>query len=156
MSRGWGRLSCHARTLGPVCAQVSLKCHTLRRPRILPKLFSPTSGSQHFEKKSHVIVCSRFPTVITFSWCIEGGGVIQPPPKTDHLGRSRKGGHILPLLSPLFINRFPWYFHIKNDISFPKRLTLYDLYNVINDVIHSKNRKFEEKKSYKSQFTDAN
>ena len=49
------------------------------------------------------------------------GGFVQPPPKTDQRGCPRGGG-VIELA----------------------RLALYDLYDVINDVINSKNRKFQK------------
>ena len=102
---------------------------------------------RHFKKKSHVISSSRFPTVITFSRCI-GGGFVHPPPKTDQRGWPR-GGFIEPPPSISVVYQpisMKFSHHVTYHVSFPKNigLALYDLYDVINDVINSKNRNFQK------------
>ena len=99
-----------------------------------------------FKKKSHVISSSRFPTVITFSRCI-GGGSFNPPPKLINAvgqgGVHRTPPSISVVYQPISMK---FSHHVTYHVSFPKNigLALYDLYDVINDVINSKNRNFQK------------
>ena len=76
------------------------------------------------------------------------GGFVQPPPKTDQRGCPRGGVHRTPPSISVVYQPISMKFshHVTYHVSFPKNigLALYDLYDVINDVINSKNRNFQK------------
>jgi len=74
------------------------------------------------------------------------GGFVQPPPKTDQRGCPR-GGFIEP--PPFYLRCLPTDFHeiftsCHISCKLSKKYRTCSLYDVINDVINSKNRNFQK------------